>query len=527
MRFLFLFLLSTTALLAQGVGVSPLAPKTLVIYNRNDPESVQLARYYGARRGIPDRQIVGLSCPDAEEISRDEYDATIAEPLKEKFTSLGWWQITETPDEKTSVTRNKIRFVALIRGVPLKIREKIEYAGDIPDRSTPYGTTNGSSVDSEIAVLGRLSRQISGPLNNPYFENFSRFDATELPQYMLVGRLDGPSFEDVKRMIDDSLRAERNGLGGWVVLDERGTQLPGYKMGDDWINNAGKQFSKLGFPIFLDRNEPTLPTGLPLPRIAVYYGWYSSDMSGAFVGSEVRFAPGAIACHIHSFSALSVRSRSLGWAGPLVASGAAAVLGNVYEPYLALTASLDIFTERLLRGFTLAEANGASLRAFSWMNVVVGDPLYRPFASLSDPNAVFSGDLADFQRSTRRNIIDSSKPFLAEAWGYRKLLEGDKGAAEVLLQAAAKKYKDPDSVARATWSYTQLLIAKGDKKGALAALNDAEARIRGTNAGGFLMTQILPLEPTPTLAPAPGDTEPPTVPGSSVVPPAPMPPAGR
>ena len=505
-------------LLGQGLGVSPLAPKTLVIYNRNDPESVQLAKYYGARRGIPDKQIIGLTCPDTEEISRDEYDATIAGPLKEKFTSLGWWQITTTPDKKTSVTKNKIRFVALIRGVPLKIREKISYPGDVPDRSTPFGTTNGSSVDSEIAVLGRLSPQISGPLNNPYFENFSRFDVAELPQYMLVGRLDGPSFDDVKRMIDDSLRAERNGLSGWVVLDERGTQLPGYKIGDDWIHNAGRQFDKLGFPLFLDNSEPIFPTGLPLPRVAVYYGWYSADMSGAFLGAEIKFAPGAIACHIHSFSALSVRSRSLGWAGPLVASGAAAVVGNVYEPYLALTANLDVFTERLLRGFTLAEANWASLRAMSWMNVVVGDPLYRPFASLSDPKAAFSGDLADYQRSTRRKIVDTSKPILSEAWAHRKLLEGDKGAAEVLLKAAAIKYTDPDSVARATWSYTQLLIARGDKKSALTFLNESEARIRGTNSAGFILTKILALEPPPTLAPSPGAAEPPDIAGDTDTP---------
>ena len=45
-----------------------------------------------------------------------------------------------------------------------------------------------------------------------------------------------------------------------------------------------------------------------------------------------------------------MRSRTQGWCGPLISNGVDAVLGNVYEPYLPLTANFDIFTERLLRG---------------------------------------------------------------------------------------------------------------------------------------------------------------------------------
>src|SRR3982074_370559 len=50
-------------------------------------------------------------------------------------------------------------------------------------------------------------------------------------------------------------------------------------------------------------------------------------------------------------------------------------------PYTTLFRSLDLFNDRLLHGFTLAESAYASLPALSWMSVVVGDPLYRPYAS--------------------------------------------------------------------------------------------------------------------------------------------------
>ena len=60
----------------------------------------------------------------------------------------------------------------------------------------------------------------------------------------------------------------------------------------------------------------------------------------------------------------------------LIAHGADATMGMVYEPYLELTPHEDIFTRRLLQGDYFAEAAYASERGLSWMLTVVGDPLY-------------------------------------------------------------------------------------------------------------------------------------------------------
>jgi hypothetical protein len=89
--------------------------------------------------------------------------------------------------------------------------------------------------------------------------------------------------------------------------------------------------------------------------------------------------PGAIAYHLHSFSATTVRDVTNAWVAPLIAHGADATMGMVYEPYLALTPHEDIFTRRLLQGDYFAEAAYASEGGLSWMLTVVGDPLYRPF----------------------------------------------------------------------------------------------------------------------------------------------------
>ena len=79
--------------------------------------------------------------------------------------------------------------------------------------------------------------------------------------------------------------------------------------------------------------------------------------------------------------------------GPLLTKGAAATIGNVYEPYLQLTAHLDLFSDRLLHGFTFAESAYMSMPALSWMSVMVGDPLYRPYRNwlqLDDSSAAVS-----------------------------------------------------------------------------------------------------------------------------------------
>src|SRR5207244_5918627 len=74
-----------------------------------------------------------------------------------------------------------------------------------------------------------------------------------------------------------------------------------------------------------------------------------------------------------------LRDPNANWVAPLITRGAAASIGNVYEPYLQLTSHLNVFNDRLLHGFTFAESAYMSIQALSWMSVMVGDPLYRPY----------------------------------------------------------------------------------------------------------------------------------------------------
>jgi uncharacterized protein (TIGR03790 family) len=382
------------------------AAATIVVYNSSFPGSKALAEYYATRRKIPTDQIVALSCPLDEEIERDQYDTTIAEPLRERFSRQRWWNTLIGSDLQTRVTTNRIRFVALIRGVPLKIRFKSSYPGDHPDPTKSFGMANEAAVDSELASLGFFTRQISGPLQNPYFRSSESITASDTdPRLLLVSRLDGPSTDEVHRMIDDAVDSEKRGLWGWTYVDARGIHDPAYKLADDWLLHIVDQSLAHGRPVILDQLEALFPSGYPLTNAILYFGWYSEQPAGALADPGFRFPPGAIAVHLHSFSAASIRTTERNWVGPLIHHGATATLGNVYEPYLTLTPILDIFHDRLLQGMTFAESAYASLLPISWMTTCIGDPLYRPFGN-SDQTAPSKGNPA---RSVHQRLAPTSK----------------------------------------------------------------------------------------------------------------------
>src|ERR1700719_4453430 len=163
-----LFFVSASTL---AFAEKPLAPATIVVFNKDVPESIELARFYAQKRGIARDHLVGLSCSRTEEISRLEYDTMIRDPLRAVFKERNWWTLNEPRNGPVTVTSNSIRFVAMIKGIPLKIRPAPDYPGDKPG-APPIGNRNDASVDSEVATLGAFTDQISGALPNPYFQSY-------------------------------------------------------------------------------------------------------------------------------------------------------------------------------------------------------------------------------------------------------------------------------------------------------------------------------------------------------------------
>ncbi len=461
------------------------AAETAVVYNSALPESVELAHYYAERRGIPADRLIGIRCSADEAISREAFNETIAPSMRHAFIERDWFKVqTQTvrntvtgKEEKLPVVvKSHVKVLAIMRGVPLKIIRQSEH----PKPSQE----DEASVDAELVCLGLPVFRLAGIVINPFFDLQERFPAAPAVNGMLmVGRVDGPSQEIAKRLIDDAIAVENTGLRGRGVLDlalKTGT----YEQGDDWLRRSAEIWKRTGIPAWIDTTENLIREGWPLPDTALYFGWYAGEISGALKTPEFRFKQGAIACHLHSFSASTVRSRTQAWAGPLLDRGAAAVLGNVWEPYLSLTVHFDVLNDRLTRGWTLAESAWCATPGLSWMNLVLGDPLYRPFARTAIDDGP-DNDYAIFVDAAKRHAgekdaiaLKKEVTQLAEIKGNPRLLEllalrcaqeSQIAEATALLEHARSLFIQPEDKVRTILYQAELLRRRKPPNGQLEA----------------------------------------------------------
>lgn len=431
------------------------AQRVLVIANSLDPGSLEVAKYYMRARKIPPENLIELPMSREETISWQEYSEQIQMPLAKLLTSRGLidgtvvdsrvlvdGDVIEPRDEygrqrigfssrmrtDNGIACEQISYVVLCRGVPLRIDEFGSESGK-KNALAPGGKVTKSavleatcaSVDSELAVLPMGAVPVKGPMKNPLFKEY--LDDPQLSRcYVLrVARLDGPTVADAKSLVDSAIQGERDGLLGRAYIDIGGP----YRLGDNWLEKCAVKTRALGFDTSVERSRALMDATTRYDAPALYFGWYSSAVGGFFRDPNFRFPAGAVALHIYSFSAATMRSKTA-WTPGFVARGAAATVGNVYEPTLGLTHFPHLFLEALANGETAGAAAMYSMPALSWQGVFVGDPLYRPFTR--SPDAQISA--AREGRPTRL----SQYAFLRAANLARNL--GDKEKADMLLREA-------------------------------------------------------------------------------------------
>ncbi len=366
---------------ANGGTDNPQPERVVVLANADDPTSVELARYYIERRGVQAGNLILVSCPQQEEITWAQYIQQIHNPLLERLVRDKWIDAALAkavdPEGRRMIAAfgHRIDFLVVMRGVPLKIKhdpDRVSRAAS--DAVVEQLRSNAAAVDSELALLARAPGPILGPMVNP-LSGKPTPDTLSRQQIIRVARLDGLDMASVRRLIDSALEGERRGLQGRGYVDMGGP----HTKGNQWLEQAGQMIQNLGFDTSWDRVPPLFSWRERFDAPALYVGWWSQNMVGPVSSPEFRFPPGAIAIHIHSFSAETMRRPNEYWTAPLVARGVAATVGNVYEPYLEFTHHPHLFIEALSRGRTVGEAAWYALPAVSWHAIFVGDPLYRPF----------------------------------------------------------------------------------------------------------------------------------------------------
>lgn len=415
--------------------------QVVVAYNKRMKGSQEVAEHYARARGVPKDHIIALDVRPEETISREIFDNDIREPLARQIARRGLWKtgpltIRDTNGAPvrtvTAVTESKIRYLVLCYGVPLRILPATNLTERVDPALRPEMRRNEAAVDSELAFLplARRDLTLSGPAPNHAYgaTNPAAFHPTNA--LLMVARLDGPTAEIARGLVDKALIAERDGLWGRAYFDLRGITNGPYAQGDRWIAAAAEIARLVGFDTVVEGTGALFPASTPMSHIALYAGWYAQNVTGPFMLNTVEFVPGALAYHLHSFSAPTLRSRTVGWAGPFLATGVTATLGTVWEPYLSGTPDVGVLFARLLvNGFTFGEAAYSSTVMLSWMTTVVGDPLYRPFGR----------DLREkFEDLRARNQPEA-------AWALVRLVNMNLARGMPLAEAIALLERAPDT----------------------------------------------------------------------------------
>ena len=248
--------------------------------------------------------------------------------------------------------------------------------------------TDSAAVDSELTLLySDLKRgkphPVAGPALNPFFgQREAKFAHPDFPIY-LVTRLAAYDLEGVKAIIDRSLHAANQGK---FVIDMKS---PGPQEGDSWLRQAANLLPK-DRVIFDD----SIRVIYDQAGVIGYAGWGSNDTHRhrRFLG--FHWLPGAIATEFVSTNGRTFQrppdnwnisdwgSKQLWFAGApqtltadYLLEGATAATGHVYEPYLSLTPHPEYLLPAYYSGRNLAESYYLSIRALSWQNIVIGDPL--------------------------------------------------------------------------------------------------------------------------------------------------------
>ncbi len=472
------------------LGLEP--GEVVVVYNADSATSREAMHRYCAGRRIPMPNRLPLYGLGRGDISRAKYDSAVKYPLL--VMAKDRMLVFPSGPQRMGT---KIKAMVLMPDLPLRIQHD-------PSQAKKGGggmDVNSAALDSELMLLGA-----EYPLNsfgqNPYFGKPALPAAGERQVLMSVCRIDGPDADCINRMIDDPLEIERTGLWGWSVVDTGGP----YKEGDAMMEHVADLCIKNRLPLFYEKTKSTIANDFPLMQeVACYCGWYTNPPDGPFrkaSKTKFRFARGAVAFHLHSFSATSIYDGNT-WVSTLLNRGACVTAGNVAEPYLGPSLNCGLFFTHLLDGKTVAEAALLSSPSVSWQCIVLGDPLYRPFPrkgiapDASDPFVRWrvavnncKGDLDALKKMVEAEKNSNDGPLFAEIYAGLCLAEGREKDAARYYRFASDAYSPQRDKLRADilLAYTLKAMERHDEAADVAARLNA---MNGTSVYAAAVQKIV------------------------------------
>jgi len=365
------FAIALTALVA--VGEEPSAPaslsdRVLVVYDRNDGGSRDVAKYYAKVRGIPEQNLCSIAPIDFVRLGLNEYLGQVQTPVRKCLDTVG---------------ASKILYIVLSYNVPYRL--------EVPGNKVMF------ALDQWVADIWNqyIKPDFPGRPIQPYFDkarskaniyepfvSFADFRAQRgAPMIYSVWRLDAATPKLAKGLVDKAIEAEKSGLKGVVCIDRRWPlntiDDSGYGSGDWDLHRAATFAREAGFKVIEDDNPAefgTPPAPAKCSDAALYAGWYSlNNYNNAFTWNT-----GAIGLHLDSLSAWGPRSGP-NWAANAIQHGITVTAGAVDEPGLGGLVHPSGTFRDLFQGANVGDAFLRNTAFLTWEIMYIGDPLYRPF----------------------------------------------------------------------------------------------------------------------------------------------------
>lgn len=337
---------------AEPAQVPVDAKRVLVVINLASDDSKTVGAAYVKARSIPHSNVVTVTASLEEKITAKEFRETLEAPIREKIKAL----------------KPKPDFIVLTKGIPIKYWEKVSVSVDAGLSTMEIKRDAITTIKDEAQVRSWIS---------PYFGKNEPFSSGKYGFY-LVTRLDGYTVEDAKALIQNSVSAKPS-KGPFLIDADPGRVRPGYDRTHDTLIEAVKVLRKKGYTVEFDESDKFVSGSSPAMG---YASWGSND--GHFLVSNykaIRFQPGAIGETFVSTSARTFKPVTSGQSviTDLIHSGITGIKGYVDEPYTLAMAHPDILFDRYTSGYTLAESFYMASMMLKWKDLVVGDPICRPY----------------------------------------------------------------------------------------------------------------------------------------------------
>jgi len=367
-----LAILALCANRADGQTLASLSLRTLVVYNANDSDSVSVANYYAAKRLIPAQNMCPITPPATDVLTWSQYVSSVKTPVRNCLNAVGSARILYI------VFTYQTPYDIIGSSSPL-VYALDQYVADIWDI---YATQDFFPYPYLTQLQPYYAdSQSQGNVYQPFLSFSAWRSQVQGKLIYSVWRLDGPSADLAKGLVDKAIAAEHSGLSGQACLDRRYGDISGIDDSDygegDWDLHQAATFSGLaGFSVLEDQNpqEFGTPPAPDCPGAALYSGWYSyNNYNDAFTWNT-----GAIGFHLDSASALNPRGGP-NWSANAITKGITVTTGAVNEPELQGLVRPGGSFRDLFQGANLGDAFFRNTRWLKWMILNIGDPLYRPF----------------------------------------------------------------------------------------------------------------------------------------------------